>query len=403
MYLSFALAQLKHNKKRVLTTLVTLTLGACVLYTFLMFVENTLQAYANHMIKANIGHGVVAPKGHLSQPAPKPMGAWISNWEDLLESLMKFDSVKNVYPRVQTRAQLSGGSFGMEPVSLQGFQCGKEQTFFTGVQIVEGRCPDSAQDEVLLGLDLKETRGFKMGNSVTFTAPTAEGSANSFDAVVVGFYSTGNNELDSMTVKADLNSVLHLLASDQVEMISIELKEGKTWNTFSSEFDSLPLNNSLEALPFDDFDPTYYRNTAKWLAMQGKIVAALIYLILSVCVITSFSMLHLQRQSQYGCLLANGDRKSSLFMFICFESAVYSALSVVFALALNLIVSQTFLRNGIEFPPPPGGSMAFQVAPHFSAPALLLTFVTLIGVGLTAALLAAVRVMRRPISQLLMG
>ncbi|HEV7502761.1 MAG TPA: FtsX-like permease family protein [Vicinamibacteria bacterium] len=223
--------------------------------------------------------------------------------------------------------------------------------------------PAAGEDQVLLGAGLGHSLGARPGDVVTVTAMTTDGTLNALDVRVVGFVTTGLQELDARVLKTHLVTAERLLGTDKVSSIVIGLDDtSRTQETGDALARRLP---SLFATPLVITD---WRARAPFYGQVRALYSGIFWFLggivfVLVCLATSNTLLMsvLERIREFGTLLAIGTGRGQLALMVVLEALWLGVAGALLGdlLAGGLVVAIN--AAGIEMPPPPGAAAGFPL------------------------------------------
>ncbi len=217
------------NIRRTIAILLTVALGAGALFCFKGFINGVLTDYSESTIHAHYGNGQIHTLGYRDTVYTKPWKHWISNWGEVTGFLLKNPHVKQVFPRISI-----GGMLIHDDASFtgqgQGIDAREEALFFDRLNIVEGQTLSDQADGILLGRGLAQVLNVHPGDKVTFYTKAFDGSINKGKFTVSGIFHTGNADFDKHVFRIQIAKAQELLQTDQVESISVGLKDQTHWN-----------------------------------------------------------------------------------------------------------------------------------------------------------------------------
>ncbi len=391
-----AFRNLFRNIRRSIAILLTVGLGAGALFSFQGFIQGVLNDYRETTIHAYYGNGQLHQKEYRESVYKEPWKHWIADWSKIKSFALKNLNVQQVFPRISI-----GGMLMHDKVSIvgqgQGIDAQEEASFFSALNIIEGKNLETEENGVLLGKGVAKALGVHPGDEVTLYTKSIHGSISKGKLIVTGIFHTGNVDVDNHLFRIPLHLAQKLLKTDQVESIAFGLADFRNWESISlSLTKAFP---SLEAASFAELDKVYYQNSVDWLKMQFYIVQIIIISIVLLGIFNTISSAILERKQEIGNLRANGESTWDVMKLILWEGAFLGIIGSVGGLFLTYVIAKGFLHQGILMPPGPGSSRQFFISFAFTPLMALQTFALSLISSLSASFFAGIRVAKMPITK----
>jgi putative ABC transport system permease protein len=159
--------------------------------------------------------------------------------------------------------------------------------------------------------------------------------------------------------------------------------------------------SGLEATPFEILDKIYYQNSVDFLNAQYNIVRAIILFVVILGVFNTATSAILERTQEIGMLRANGESKKDILGLIALEGTVAAAAGALIGLGLVVLLNLTLLRDGFYMPPGPGITRSFKTYIQLNVGMALEAGLLVMMSAVVGSILAALKVLRMPISNAL--
>lgn len=396
--LGLALRNLLRHRRRTIAVILTVATGTGAIFLFDGFNAGIMNQYRNNTIRARWGHGQINTAGYREQVYEKPWERWIENADSLSEELKKIPGVQYVFPRTEFYALLSNGSTTLSGRG-QGIDGETEAKFFTTLNIESGDTLRAEPDGILLGRGLARSLNAKPGDRITVLANTVYGSINGLDFTVVGIFHTGAKEFDDVVFRLPQKAAQALLDTTKVESIALGLEKLEDWNRVAASIHSG--HPELQATPFAVLDKVYYQHAVDWLASQFSVIRLIFLLIVILGIFNTVSTGILERKQEVGNLRANGESKWDVLSLFLTEGLLLGIAGAVVGIVVTAALNATLLSKGILMPPSPGLTRQYHVFVELQKNGALLTFALGSLCALFGTLLAATKVARMPIGDLL--
>ncbi len=398
MWFFLPFRNLFRNCRRTCAILLTIGMGAGVLFSFDGFINGVLTEYRETTIHSHYGYGQINRKGYREMVYERPTDHWMGNWNRLNHFLLDQKGVTGIFPRVSFSALLSKGNTTISGEG-QGVDAEKEASFFDSLNVEEGQTLYKQENGILLGKGLAKALHVKPGDSVTVTATSVKGAINKAKFTVIGIFNTGAADFDGRIFRVQLKEAQNLLNTNKIETVSLGLRNLSDWKSVASAIEqTFP---QLEATSFDVLDKIYYQHSVDWLNAQFKVVQVIILSIVLLGIFNTVSAAILERKQEIGNLRANGESVFQIMQLILTEGFILGVLGTAFGLGLSYFVLTLFVDGGIRMPPGPGQTSQFLVRFRFEWYMLLLPFILNIASALVASFFAGIRVARMAIADAL--
>jgi putative ABC transport system permease protein len=401
MNLRLALRNLLRNRRRTAAVLLTVGAGSASLFLFDGFNFGIMNQYRSNTVHSRFGHGQLNTQGYRDTVHEKPWEHWISGWQEVARELRSLPGVKHVFPRVEFFSLLTNGRITVSGRG-QGIDGEQEAQFFNTLNVEEGETLSTQPDGILLGRGLARALDAKVGSRVTVLSNTVHGSMNGADFTVAGIFHTGAKEFDDVVFRIPLPQAALLLDTDKVESIALGLEDEhheKRWAEVARVArEKWP---RLEATPFAVLDKVYYQHSVDWLNSQFAIIQLIILGIVVLGIFNTVSTGVMERKQEIGNLRANGESWKDVLRLLALEGLALGALGAAAGLVISYLLVAIALKDGILMPPAPGLTRQFHVMLEFQPQMAVTCFILGTSTALIGTVLAAVKVARMPIADLL--
>jgi len=317
-----------------------------------LFAGMFMMAFFEGVIKQEINSAVETQLSHIQIHNPffiddKDINFAIANGQQIVDSLKKDSAVKGASARVITTGMVSSSTTAAG-IEIHGIVPSDEKNVSNISQnIIEGSYfGDGKKNEIVIGKKLAEKLGVKLHNKIvlTFQAKTGELTAGSFR--IGGIFKTTNSTFDESTAFTQFDDLAQILGTaDGVHEIAIMLKDGgqadavnvqlkkqrptllvQTWKEISPEM----------AIITGTFDQVMY------------IIIGIILLALMFGIINTMLMAVLERQREFGVLMAIGMNKRLVFSMIVLETVMLTIAGLPIGVLLVISTTGYFGKHGID-------------------------------------------------------
>lgn len=394
----FCFRNLFRNVRRTIAIVLTIALGTGALFAFQGFINGVLTDYRESTIHSHYGNGQIYTPGYRDMVDDKPWHHWISNWGEVTSFLLRNPAVEHVFPRVTIHGMLVHDHASITGVG-QGIDAKEEATFFNKLNIEEGQTLFDQPQGILLGSGLAKALHVHSGDQVSLYTKAIDGRIQKGKFIVTGIFCTGIVDFDNRTFRIPLNQAQHLLGTDQVETISIGLKNHDAWTTVSTEIrQAFP---QLEISSFAELDKVYYQHSIDWLKTQFYVIQIIILSIVLLGIFNTVSTSILERKQEIGNLRANGESVFDVMKLFLYEGAILGLLGSIIGVGLTEVIAKGCLHKNVLMPPGPGSTKQFFLTFYFTWGMTIKTIALGILSALIASFLAGIKVVKMPIAKAL--
>lgn len=402
LLLRLSLRNILRNRRRSLSALAIVGLGAAGLFIFMGFNRGIMNQYRANTIRARWGHGQVFVAGYRGKAHARPSEKWIEHPDAVQEQLRALPGVVDLFPRVTLNAMLQGSGGQTVLGRGEGIDGVAEARFFDQLNYVAGG--DFKEDirGIVLGRGLAQGLDARVGDKVRLLARDENGFPREAALHVTGIFHTGSEEFDNRAFRVPLPAAQKLLGTSRVECIAVALTEVNAWPAFAraavARATALP---GLEAVPFDELDAVYYRHAVDWLDAQFGFIRGILLLMVLLSIVNIISMTVAERTAEIGTLRANGGGSGEIALGYLLEAAALGALGGVLGLLLGWALCAGPLRDGIAMPPAPGITRSYRILIELDLRDGLQTLLLCCLTATAASLLPVRRALSIPIAQAL--
>jgi putative ABC transport system permease protein len=399
MILKFSFRNIWRQKSRAVAVLATVSLGITALMIYHGFNQGIMNQYRDNTIKARYGHGQINTKGYREEIWDKPWEKWIDVNDPFFQDLKARPEIQYLFPRISFYALLNNGEKSLSGAG-EGVDGIVESKFFTTLNVVEGKILSDEDEGIILGIGLAKALNVKVGDRVTVLANTLTGSLNAVDVYVTGVFYAGMKSFDDTFFRIQLKKTQELLDTDKVEAVAVGLHQLEDWKSLETWVNQ---STHFEATPFNVLDKVYYQNSVDFLQAQFSFIFIVIIVIVVLGIFNTVSTIILERKGEIGNLRANGDSKREIMTLLLTESLILGVIGASVGVILSYLLNLTLLSKGIDMPPGPGITRQFttfvELQPSFIPVCFLIGIIS----GLVGTALAARKVLKMPITELLKG
>ena len=272
----------------------------------------------------------------------------ISDYNELLSlTVSSSDNIKVITPTITTSGSLVNGE-NSEIIVIRGFDYNTANDIYKfSEKLTPGSELPNDTDEVVLGINLKNTLGINIGSVVTFDS--AVYTSRSF--TVVGFFDFEVNEINNTWTITTINTVQDIInQGDVVSNIEIQLNE-----VFDAEeITKLEIDEKIS----DEYTISTWisENESLLSGLQGQSISSLmiqIFVIVSVVlgISSTLAITVLQKSKQLGILKAMGIQDGDASLIFLFEGMLLGVFGAIIGILLGIGLLYAFTTfSGTDIP-----------------------------------------------------
>jgi putative ABC transport system permease protein len=385
-----ALRNIGRHKGRTGLTLASIVFGVVALILSGGFIEDTIIETGESMIHSYSGHLQVARKGYATYGSQNPDKYLIEEPEKLRQKLAGEQAVDDVLLRLAFSGLLGNGRTDWA-ISGEGVEPEREARLGSYITLSAGRQLE-AKDAfgMMIGQGVARALKIKPGESVTLLVNTAGGAANALEFEIVGVFQTFSKDYDARAVRIPLAAAQELLATPGAHTMVLSLKETRDTDAVAGRLRGGLASAGFELQTWVELNE-FYTQTVTLYQQQFGFLVVIILIMLLLSVSNTVNMGVFERVSEFGTMLALGDRSSHVFGLIVTENVLLGLIGSTLGTLLGIALAIQISAVGIPMPPPPNADLGYTsrilVVPAYIA----LAFAT----GLIATTLASLAPARR--------
>ena len=344
MLFKIAWRNIWRNKMRSIVVIAAVAIG--------LFAGMFLMAFFSGLAKQEIDSAVEIQLSHVQIHHPdfaadKDPGDTIAQGEMVIDALKRDADVKAVCGRTITGGMISSSSTATG-VEIHGIVPADEKNVSSiWRDITEGvYFDDGKSNEILLGKKLADKLGVKLHNKIVLTFQSKSGELTAGSFRIAGIFRSRNSSFDASTVFTKFSDLAQLLGTGQgLHEIAVVLKTSEMADSvalkFKKQYPALLVQSWKElspemALLTDIFDQVMY------------IIIGIILLALMFGIINTMLMAVLERQREFGMLMAIGMNKRRVFSMVVLESVLLTCAGIPAGILLAIVCVNYLSSHGID-------------------------------------------------------
>jgi len=345
MLLKLALRNLRRNLRRTLITACAIACGLAMLIVSSGVGDGSHNQMINSGVGAAAGHVVVQGQGwqrtHQAELA-------LPDTPALTRRMQALFPTGHVVPRVFVQGLLNSpaGSVGVGlSAVVPALEC---QVNELCDNIVAGSYLDGSPQQVVLGQTLARTLHVGPGDKVVLMVQHG-GAIESRLLRVSGLFRIGIDEIDGFHAQLPLATAQQLLGlGDNVTQLSLHLADARASDAATAQLRAALPAAGIEVLPWQEALPELYEFVLlddAGLYLLALIIAAIV----AMGIMNTVLMSVLERQREFGVLLALGMTPRRLVTLVLLEALLLGLLSSAGGLALGLLGNWPLAVNGLDY------------------------------------------------------
>ena len=347
MLFKIAWRNIWRNKLRSIIVIASVAVGLFAGMFMISFFWGMAKEEINSAVETQLSHIQIHNPSFIDD---KEVNFIIPNSRELMDKLKNDPRVKALSGRVITTGMISSSSTATG-VEIHGIIPTDESSVSSISQdLIEGNyfATDASgkNNEIVIGQKLVEKLGVKLHSKIVVTFQSKGGDLTAGSFKIAGIFRSRNSIFDETTVFTRMDNLAQLLGTDDgIHEIAITLKDAKevpavdellknqypkqlvqTWKELSPEI----------AMITDLFDQIMY------------IIIGIILLALMFGIINTMLMAVLERQREFGMLMAIGMNKPRVFLMVVYESVMLTCIGIPAGILLTIGTVNFFAHHGID-------------------------------------------------------
>ncbi len=280
-------------------------------------------------------------------PDDKDVNDTIPNSNSIITKLLKDSNVKAISCKAITMGMISSSSTA-SGVEIHGINPKDERAVSSISQnIIEGvYFTDTKKNEIVIGKKLAEKLAVKLHSKIVLTFQSKNGDLTAGSFRVAGIFRSRNSGFDQMIVFTKFNDLAQLLNTGKgIHEIAIILKDGQQVDSVAYKFKKQYA--PLLVQTWKEISPEMGMLTGIFDQMM-YIIIGIILLALMFGIINTMLMAVLERQREFGMLMAIGMNKPRVFFMVMLESVMLTCVGIPLGILLTVITVHFLAKHGID-------------------------------------------------------
>ncbi|MBI3772531.1 MAG: ABC transporter permease [Gammaproteobacteria bacterium] len=379
MLFSLAYKNLWRNLRRTMLTEFSIVFGVLVIIGSGNFINGMQRDWAKFEINSNTGAFQVEHRDYQEMGKSEPLKVTLENSAALVERISKMPGVRAAYGKLNFSGMVSSG---VKSTFFDGraVDVARQRQTLSQQQdlIVAGKQLGDTSGGVILGADLADMLGIKIGDPVTIVVQTLHGGLNLTYATLVGT-KNGRHFPSTIYLEMPLDDAQKLLrVHDRVSQVVVG----------AEDFDGIPalmqrveaeLRNEQVLFSLRGYQvliPVYPRAIPSF-KFISIVVGIVLFILVGGGIGNVMAMAVLERKKEIGTLRALGMEKNQVRRLFLTEGFIIGVIGALAGLLLASALTQFIATHGgIHLPPPPGTHQILVIIPQMD------TFTSMLGVAM---------------------
>jgi lipoprotein-releasing system permease protein len=309
---------------------ILITVGIAIAIAAQIFIGLLITSLQKTLVDRTIGN---QPQITIS---PAGDAATISNWQTMLTTVRETGLVQTAAISASGNAFLFKGT-QTAPVLVRGFDAAADNIYSFNSSVYEGSW-DPSQNGILMGKDLQEEFGFKVGDEVTLQTPGGQTDT----VVITGFFDLGVSQLNKSWLITSLGKVQSIFGyNGDITGIEMTVADPFQADTIAAQIQAALDNSTISITNWKE------QNEQLLSGLQGQSISSLmiqIFIIVSVVIAIAaiLAITVFQKSRQLGILKAMGIKDRSASLIFIYEGLIIGIIGSIVGIALGLLLLYGF-------------------------------------------------------------
>jgi len=374
--LKIAVRNVFRNKRRTFITEMAVIFGAITIILTGGIFEFMVHGLREQTIKTQLGHIQIHAKRYSSKGISNPWKYIIKKPEEIIRHIADIPEIKAITERVEFSGIISSGEISTNFIAI-GVTPNKESLVSSGLNIIHGKkVSEMNPDSALIGKELAEGLGVKIGDSLTLLTNTVHGSFNAVEVVVDGIFQSGSSEYDKRAIITTLQKAQTLLDLEGVTSLIVILNRTEDTDIVAKKI-THRFSNAQIAVELNTWEKlaTYYRQVKGMFDGIFGSVKFIIAIVVILGIANTMIMSVLERTNEIGTVMALGGSRSQIIILFLLEALTIGLIGGIVGIALGSLITKVVAIIGIPVPPPPGQNAGFVIRPLILSSSIIFAFI----------------------------
>ncbi len=426
--LQLAIRNLLRNRRRSMTTILTMVIGMLALLLFGGFISSIYYGLQTNIVRAQ-GHIHIYPDGYSTYGSSRPTEYFITDYQKVINTLINDPNIKDdiavITPTVRLngiagnhRANTSKTFFGSGIIPSQynkmqywnayqlninpseillndaqkeqavvGFGMAQMLNLCASLQVPD--CTDQAEasNNAPVDADILELQSILEPNNdeneqditqIDLLASTGSGAPNALSINIVEARQLGNEIMDDNLITMHFERAQNLIYADasRATALVIQLKDSDKMHAIQTYIQQRLTHPDLneqqfEVKNFGEFNPQFFKIIGMF-SMLFLFIVIVISLVVLFTTINTLTMSVMERITEIGSLRALGVRRSGILRQFLLEGGVIGVAGASLGIMVAITITALFNQAGLQWTPPNNASSTPLQILLFANPMLLI-------------------------------
>lgn len=343
-FLNLAWRNVRRHRRRTIITIAAISVGLAALTFLWAFIDGANHQMIDNTTRYFAGDLQVHSRGYHDDPS---FDRLMPDAADVLTRVRSSGDVIAASPRLEGKALASSGEQS-RGVTLAGIDVDSEQRVTSlGTAVVKGRSLTPEERGVLVGEQLADALGIKLGDDLVLLGQGADGSIASDRLPVRGIFRTKIDDLDGWIVVTTLATARDFYsAPDGVTGVAARLADRERLALVSAAL-ARTIGRDHEVIGWQVLLPMV-AVSVRYHEVTGFVVLLIFFVLVAASVVNPVLVGVLERTREFGMLLGLGMSPVRLLRLVLYEAALLGIAGVIIGNALGIAVTAYFARRGID-------------------------------------------------------
>lgn len=374
--LKIAVRNVFRNKRRTFITEMAIIFGVVTIILVAGIFEAMVHGLREQTIRTQLGHIQIHAKGYHSKGMSNPWKYIIKRPEEIIKQIANIPGIKAITERVEFSGIISSGEISTNFIAI-GVAPQKESLVSSGLNIIQGKnVAEMTPDSALVGKELAEVLGVKIGDTLTLLTNTVHGSFNAVEVIVDGIFQSGSSEYDKRAIITTLQKSQTLLDLEGVTSLIVILNRTEDTDIIEKEL-IYRFSKAQLAVELNTWEKlaTYYRQVKGLFDGIFGSVNFIIAVVVILGIANTMIMSVLERTNEVGTIMALGGNRRQIIILFLLETLTIGLIGGTAGIISGILVTKIVAIIGIPVPPPPGQNTGFVIRPLLLSSSILIAFV----------------------------
>lgn len=398
--LKLALRNIFRHRGRTLMTLTSVMFGVVALILAGGFIADTIVETGEATIRSSTGHVQVARQGYWEHGSQQFERYLIDDVEGLRQQMASVQDADDVMFRLNFSGLLGNGRTDWSIIG-EGIEPEREARLASYITVIAGRqMTDRDPFGMMIGAGVAKALKVSPGETASLLVSTPGGATNVLEFEIVGVFQTFSKDYDARAVRIPLAAAQELLATPGAHVGVMLLKSTDATQPAAGVLRQQLAPKGFETRTWTDLDE-FYNQTVTLYEQQFGFLAVIILVMLLLSVSNTVNIGIFERVSEFGTMMAVGNRAHRVFGLIVTESVCLGVIGSLAGVVAGIVLAVAISAVGIPMPPPPNADQGYISRILVMPDVIALAFAVGVLAAFSASLLPARKVSRMHIAEAL--